>query len=350
MVEGKVKTAQNKDRQGDKVKIGSAALSKINAQLKEEIHYREQVERILRKSGEEIHEIINRNADGIVILDENGIIQLINPAAKILLGYRKDNLAGEPFGFPIIPHEISELEIISEKGKDIVEMRVVHTEWKGYSAYLASLRDITDRKRMERKIKRSLKNLQRAMEGTIQAMALTVETRDPYTAGHQRRVADLAFSIAREIGLESDRVMGIRMAGLIHDIGKISVPAEILSKPGRLTALELGIIKTHPQVGYDILKNIEFPWPLAKMVYQHHEKMDGSGYPLGLQGEEILLESRILCVADIVEAMATHRPYRPAVGLEKALSEIWSQRGKVYDAEVVEVCVEGFKKEIFKLY
>lgn len=183
--------------------------------------------------------------------------------------------------------------------------------------------------------------------GTVQALAHTVETRDPYTAGHQQRVADLARTIATEMGLSADRIDGIRMAGVIHDIGKVAVPAEILSKPGRITAHEFGIIKTHSQVGYDILKDIEFPWPVADIVLQHQERIDGSGYPQGLKGDEILVEARILAVADVVEAMSSHRPYRAALGVDKALEEIVKNKGALYDSDVADACVRVFKEKGF---
>ena len=179
-------------------------------------------------------------------------------------------------------------------------------------------------------------------------MALTIETRDPYTAGHQRRVADLARAIAKERGFPRDKITGIRMAGVLHDIGKIAIPSGILSKPGRLNGTESDLIKNHSKVGYDILKPIKFPWPVAKIVLQHHERMDGSGYPQGLSGEDILPEARILGVADVVEAMASHRPYRPAFGINKALEEISNNRGKLYDAEVVDACLKLFKDKGFK--
>ncbi len=205
-----------------------------------------------------------------------------------------------------------------------------------------------ERKRAEKELEESLKKLRSVLEGTIQAIAGIVETRDPYTAGHQRRVADLACAIAREMNLSEDRIEGIRMAATIHDIGKIAVPAEILSKPGELSDVEMSIIKTHSQVGYEILKGIDFPWPIAEIVYQHHERLDGSGYPRGLKGDEILLEARILAVADVVEAMISHRPYRPALTLDVALKEITENSGTLYDPEVVKACRELFLKKKFR--
>jgi putative two-component system response regulator len=194
----------------------------------------------------------------------------------------------------------------------------------------------------------SMQKLRKALEGSIQAMALTLEMRDPYTAGHQQRVADLASSIAKELGFSEDRINGLYMAGVIHDLGKISIPAEILSKPGKISKIEFDLIKTHPKVGYDILEAIEFPWPIARMVLEHHERIDGSGYPSGLSGEELLLEAKIIGVADVVEAMASHRPYRPALGIEKALDEISENKGKLYDPDVVEACLKLFGEKRFR--
>jgi len=209
--------------------------------------------------------------------------------------------------------------------------------------------ELAERKRVEVELQDSLRRLRTALEGTIRAIALTVETRDPYTAGHQRRVADLARAIATKMGLPKDQIDGIRMAGAIHDIGKVSIPGEILSKPGRLTDIEFNLIKTHPQIGYEILKSIDFPWPVAQIVLQHHERINGSGYPAGLTGEEILLEARILGVADVVEAMSSHRPYRSALGIDKALEEISRNKGILYDPDVVNACLELLTKNGFKL-
>lgn len=187
--------------------------------------------------------------------------------------------------------------------------------------------------------------LQKAMDGVIHAVSLVVETRDPYTAGHQRRVAELARAIAKEMGLSEWQIMGIYIAGLLHDVGKVAVPSDILSKPGKINENEFSIIKNHCQVGYEILRRIDFPWPVTKAVLQHHERMDGSGYPGGLSGEDIVLEARILGVADVVEAMSSHRPYRPAVGLDSALQEISQASGILYDPEVVEACLSLLRKD-----
>ena len=194
----------------------------------------------------------------------------------------------------------------------------------------------------------TLNDLREALQGIIQAMVLTIESRDPYTAGHQQRVTLLASAMAEEMGLSEKDVEGVRMASLIHDIGKISVPSEILSKPGKLTDIERSLVKTHAQSGYEILKNIKFPWPIAQVVLQHHERIDGSGYPLGLKGQKILLEAKIIGVADVVEAMASHRPYRPALGIEKALEEIRQKKGVLYSPEIADICIKLFTEKGFK--
>ncbi|MDO9265563.1 MAG: HD domain-containing phosphohydrolase [Sulfurimonas sp.] len=195
----------------------------------------------------------------------------------------------------------------------------------------------------------TLEKLEGSLDHAVTAIAATVEMRDPYTAGHQIRVAKLAVAIASEMGLPTKQTEGIRIAGMVHDIGKIHVPAEILSNPSKLSDAEFSIIKTHPQVGYDILHTIDFPWPVAQIVLQHHEKMDGSGYPNGLKGEDILIEARILCVADIIESMASHRPYRPGFGIFPALQEISRNKGRLYDKDVVKAVMTLFLEKGYEL-
>ncbi len=197
-------------------------------------------------------------------------------------------------------------------------------------------------------LKKRLHQSFRILNGIVHALSLSIEARDPYTAGHQERVSNLAGAIAEEMGLERDKVIGIRMAGKIHDLGKIAVPAEILSKPGKLSGIEFSLIKTHSEVGYNILSEIEFPWPIAEIVHQHHERIDGSGYPKGLAGGDILLEARIMAVADVVEAVASHRPYRPALGIEIAADEIRKHKGTSYDPGVVDACLGIIIKPDFK--
>ncbi len=195
-------------------------------------------------------------------------------------------------------------------------------------------------KRSTEKLNQSYKMLQQNFKVFVEAMSRVVEIRDPYTAGHQKRVAELAVAIASEMKLDEQRIEGISMAGMIHDIGKVCVPAEILSKPGRLNGAEMMLIRMHSEVGANILQPIEFPWPVVTIIAQHHEKINGSGYGMGLKGDEILLEAKILCVADVVEAISSHRPYRPALGIEFALSEISANCGILYDTDVVNACTK----------
>lgn len=195
--------------------------------------------------------------------------------------------------------------------------------------------------------KNSLEKLKRMLNGTIETIALVGEIRDRYTAGHQQRVAKLALAIGREIGLSDEQVEGVRVAGFLHDIGKIAIPAEILAKPGKISDCEFNLIKTHPQVGFDILKRIEFPWPTAEAVLQHHERLDGSGYPGRLPGDKIILEARILAVADVVEAMSSYRPYRLAPGMGEALKEIADNKGVIYDSRVADACLRLFSEKGF---
>lgn len=207
--------------------------------------------------------------------------------------------------------------------------------------------DITHRLWAQEALTDSLAKLQRTLQGTVLALAAAAETKDRYTAGHQRKVAQLACAIAREMGLNPEQIEGIRVIGLLHDIGKIAVPAEILTKPGEITDSEFNLIKNHPQVGYEILKQVEFPWPVAPAVLQHHERLDGSGYPEGLRGPEICPEARIIAVADVVEAMSSHRPYRSALGIDRALEEIIQYKGVCYDPEVVDACSALFTEKGF---
>jgi HD-GYP domain-containing protein (c-di-GMP phosphodiesterase class II) len=214
---------------------------------------------------------------------------------------------------------------------------------------LTVTRDITERKQAEERLKETLDRLRKAMETTIHVLVSALESRDPYTAGHQRRSTNLACAIATEMGLTQEKIDGIRMAGSIHDIGKLSIPAEILSKPTKLTEIEFSLIKVHSQSGYEMLKDVESPWPLAEIVYQHHERMNGSGYPRNLKGDEIIMEARIMGVADVVETMASHRPYRPALGINVALEEIEKNREILYDNDVVDACLRLFREKGYQL-
>lgn len=214
---------------------------------------------------------------------------------------------------------------------------------------VAIIEDITERRQAQEHLRETSEKLQKTLNGVIEAMAVTIETRDPYTSGHQKRVSRLAAAIARALGLSDYYIESVTMAGIIHDIGKLYIPGEILSKPGILSEIEFTLIKSHAQAGHDILKGIDFPWPLATITLQHHERIDGSGYPKGLRGDDILLEARILAVSDVVESMASHRPYRGALGIERALEEITTNRGILYDEKVVDACINLFLKEGFTL-
>ena len=217
--------------------------------------------------------------------------------------------------------------------------QLMDTVVSAVESYRIIVRNVKLSESLYKELKKSTDKIKTNIEGTIHAMAMTVEMRDPYTAGHQRQVADLASAIAVKMGIPREQRDSIHLAGTIHDIGKMQVPTEILSKCGKLTELEFDMIKTHSQAGFDILKTIEFQWPIAEFVLQHHERMDGSGYPSGLQAESILIEARILSVADVVDAIVPHRPYRPALGIEKAQEEIFDNRGIVYDSDVVDACL-----------
>ncbi len=208
--------------------------------------------------------------------------------------------------------------------------------------------NIRERNRAEEELRDSLKKLRTAMESIVEALVLAIEKKDPYTSGHQKRVATFAGAIAKEMDLSQDQIDGVRMAAMTHDIGKNAIPGQILSKPAELTKLEMGMIKEHPQIGYDILKGIEFPWPVAQMVLQHHERIDGSGYPQGLLGDAIYLGAKILGVADVVEAMASHRPYRASLGLDKAMEEISKNSGILYDPDVVDAGLRLLREKGFE--
>lgn len=323
----------------------------------------------LQDSEERYRELVENASDVIYTHDLEGHFTSSNPAGSRVYGYTVQeilhlNIAQivDPEYLPVAQENIRrKLEGLEESGPYELLTRRKDGEpvWVEVSTRLVSkdgvsveiegiARDITERKLAEQERERSLSRLRRTLEQTVYALAAAVEMRDSYTAGHQRRVADLATAIADEMGIPAERIRGIRMAGLIHDVGKIHIPAEILSKPTRLTEVEWSMIKAHPQAGYDILKDIEFPWPVARIVLQHHERVNGSGYPQGLSDKEILLEARILGVADVVEAMASHRPYRPAHAVEEALGEIRENRGILYDPQAVDACLEVIGKKILE--
>jgi len=332
---------------------------------------RKQVEEALGESEERLSQIIQGSSIVTFVIDNNHVITHWNKASENLTGIPADEVIGtkkqwtafypkeRPVMADLIVDNVPEEEIVKYYGaksqKSVlidaayeVEDFFPHLDKRGKWLFFAAaplrdikgkvigaietLQDITERKQAEEAVQKSL-------DDTIQAIGQTTQMRDPYTAAHQQRVTQLACAIAKEMSLPQDQIKGIRVAGLFHDIGKISIPAEILSKPSELLKTEHELIKAHSQAAYDILKTIEFPWPIANIVLQHHERINGSGYPNELKGDEILLEARIIAVADVVEAMSSHRPYRPALGIDKALEEIEKNKGTLYDPEVVDACL-----------
>ncbi len=260
----------------------------------------------------------------------------ISLCRKIRSSYETDVMVLTGFGL-----DFTYEQIISIGAADFLVKPVSNSELAArVKRILNERRSRSERLQALSELKEQVEKFRRAMEGIVQAMSVAVEMRDPYTAGHQERVAELAGAIAVAQGLDQETVYGLEMAGRIHDLGKITVPAEILAKPGRLSNLEYELIKNHVRAGYDILKKIEFPWPIARIILQHHERLDGSGYPAGLAGEAILPQARILAVADVFETIASHRPYRPSLGVHKALAELEAGRGVRYDPDVVGVCLE----------
>lgn len=331
-------------------------------------HHR-QDEEALRRSEEKYRTILEDIEDGYYETDLRGNFTFFNSALCRIWRYPPEELMGmnyrqytdEPNAKALykafttaygtgLPGKLMDYEIIRKDQTRMAAQQsftlIKDAEGKTVG-FRGIVRDISERKALEREREETLEKLQQTLESTVHAMAMAVESRDPYTAGHQRRVADLSYAIAVAMGLESGRIIGLRMASMIHDLGKISIPTEILTKPTKLTNIEFEIVKTHAQAGYEILKDIVFPWPIARIVLEHHEKMDGSGYPKHLKGEDLLTESKILTVADVVEAMASHRPYRPSLKLQEALDEITRNRGILYDADAVAACLTLFEEKRF---
>ncbi|HUW95816.1 MAG TPA: PAS domain S-box protein, partial [Anaerolineae bacterium] len=290
-------------------------------------------------------EMVGRTVEELLSLSPEEVTGLIHPEDQAIFFQRyRDRIRGTP------APPAYEFRAIRKDGPERwLEMHASRIEYQGAPAVQAVFVDVSDRKQAERKLRESYETVRATLMRTVNALAAAVEKRDPYTAGHQRRVADLAVAIATEMGVPQDQTDGIHISGLIHDIGKIYIPAEILSKPSRVTEIEMMMMQTHPQAGYDVLSAVDFPWPVAETVLQHHERIDGSGYPRGLLGADILLEARILSVADVVEAMASHRPYRPARSAEEALEEILRNRASLYDPDVVDAALEILTHSRFEL-
>ena len=329
---------------------------------------RKQAEEILRRTEENFRRSLDDSPLGVRIISTEGETLYANQAMLNIYGYASvEELRLTPIQKRYTPEShaefkvrlkqrrrerayLSEYEVnIVRKSGEVRNLYVLRKEiiWNGEIQYQAVYQDITDRKLAEDKLQKTITGLEKAFGGIIQVLSAAVEKRDPYTAGHERRVAALARAIGLEMGLSKDRLNALGMAGSIHDVGKLSIPAEILSKPGQLAPFEYKLIQAHPQAGHDILKEIDFPWPIADMILQHHERMNGSGYPAGLKGDDILLEARILAVADVMEAMASHRPYRPALGIDAAMKEIEENRGILYDSDVTAACLTLFQQKGF---
>jgi len=319
-----------------------------------------------RKEVEDLfHNIAGSLHAGFYIV-QNRKFLFINPYIQELTGYGEEALLGKDALDFVHPEDrdtvAGNVMTVMKNGRfNPFEYRILTRDGKikwimdsislvmqdGKKAIFGNAMDITERKQASEEIHRTLIKLRKTIESTIQAMAVIVETRDPYTSGHQEQVSRIALAIGQEMGITDDRLQGLRLAALIHDIGKIYIPAEILSKPGELSEMEFEMMKMHPQVGFNILKTIESPYPLAQIVIQHHERLNGSGYPLGLSEKDILLEARILGVADVVDATACHRPYRAALGVDQAMGEILKNSGFLYDPVVVNTCIRLFKERGF---
>lgn len=317
----------------------------------------ESTQRALKESEDRHMTIMGQANDGIMLIQES-IIVYANPFLLANYGYSRSDIVGKPFTRFIATDYLNRiLDFIERRktgdttppsyeatmklgngNKASVEINVSNITHQGKPCLFMVIHNVTKHKEIEVELRETLEKLRETMNATTQAIARIVEHKDPYTAGHQRRVADLARAIATEMDLSQDHIDAVRLAGLLHDLGKVSVPSEILTKPTKLTETEFKLIMEHPRIAFDILKPITFPWPIAEIIFQHHERIDGSGYPRGLKSDDILIEAKVLAVADVVEAMITHRPYRPARKLEEAVREISEKKGILYDSDTAEAC------------
>ncbi len=327
----------------------------------------EQLNTKLGASESRFQMLIEQSPSGIYII-RDGVFVYANPRMEEIVGYDNGELVGKRLEDLILPedwHILTDAEqrlnLVGSTGhlsvrgsrKDgtAIELGLqdVQADYEGSPAVIGMAQDISENNRAQAEIQQYIARLESTTESTLQAVSLMVEQRDPYTAGHERRVGELAGAIGREMGLTEHQVKGLRLTGFVHDIGKIAVPAELLAKPTRLTDAEMSLIRVHPQAGYEVLKDVEFPWPVAEVIRQHHERIDGSGYPRGLKGTEILLEARIMMVADVVESMSSHRPYRASRGLDAALEEITQFSGSHYDPDVVDACKRLFLEKSYSI-
>lgn len=333
-----------------------------------DVDAQKQTETALAESELKFKALVEQSLIGIYMVDEDKLIY-VNPRAAEIFGYEPAELSDVSLASVIAPED-RELVQKNIQRRTSGEIETLRYEFRGLRkdgqiidvgvhgsrtmlgnrpVVLGVLQDITERRVQEERVKSYIDRLERSIMSTVQAISHMVDLRDPYTSGHERRVGELAAAIGTELGMNEHQITGLRVAGGVHDVGKIAVPAEILSKPTRLSVAEFAIVKTHAQQSYEILKDIDFPWPIAQTVWQHHERLDGSGYPRGLSGDEISLEARILAVADVVESMSTHRPYRAALGVEAAFTELESKSGTLYDPKVVAACVHLFHEKGYQL-
>ena len=317
----------------------------------------------LHNEKEKTEKILQAIGDGVISVDSGGKIQFINHAAESLIERKASESVGRTLDEVYTLRQMGNKDgengnlniLVGKEGNEYIieEIRTSMQEMeKGKRGTVIIIRDISgrnDAEEIRRNYELSIAQMRKVLGATVNAIVAMVEIKDPYTAGHQRRVADLARTIATAMGLEADKIEGIRVGATIHDIGKICVPAEILSKPAKLKGTEFEIIKDHSRAGYEILRDIDFPWPISRMVLEHHERIDGSGYPDGLTGFQTLIESKIIAVADVIEAIASHRPYRPALGINMALAEIVANKGTLYDPVVVDTCLRLFNEKSYNM-
>ena len=309
---------------------------------------------------------LTMTADGLILFSNQRFAETVKTPLNHVVGssiYTWLNPENQAILKSILTIDLSEkrrkeLSLLTKDGKQVpiyLSLSKVSLSGPG-DIYCLVTTDLTEEKKIEEIVTakkmalaalKSSVELEKSLEESIKSIAYTVESRDEYTAGHMKRVGQLASAIARELGLPEDTIHGIELASTIHDVGKIAIPVEILTKPGKLSKVEFMLVQTHVEAGYDIVKNIQFPWPIARMILEHHERMNGSGYPQGLKGDEILLGSRIIALSDVIEAMSTHRPYRFVVGIDAALDEIKQHRGTLYDAQAVDACLKLFAEKRF---
>jgi PAS domain S-box-containing protein len=335
----------------------------------DDITARKKMELELRAAEEQFRGLVEQTIAGIYILQDGKVVYLNPRGAEILgQGSANDVIGTDPLHWVVEADremvagymrrmrdgELASVTLefgVLRRDRTTVQVGIngARATHKGRPAFIGLLQDISEKKRIEEQIQHHVTQIEDAFMSTVQVATTLGEMRDPYTAGHQRRVAEVAVAIGAGLGFDSRRQEGLRVAGYLHDIGKIRIPSEILSKPGKLSSIELRLVQVHPQASFDVLKDVKFPWPVAEVALQHHERMDGSGYPQGLKGEAILLEARIMAVADVIETMSSHRPYRPALGIEAALLEIERGRGSVYDADVADACLRLFRERRYRL-